>query len=158
MSGLMSNSGSCPSRCMARCDTRTRVSASASRSGSGRPRKPPEQPGSFDLGDHRLCFRARIRAAAQGHIVGDLDQHAAAAEQEHRAQLRVAIDANDDFYTFSYHLLHRHAGDPSLWSYRSCRIYSLPPRWGRAGVGVNSPPGPQMDCHRHDHPLPTLYP
>ena len=29
ISGLMSNSAKCPSRCMARCDTRTRVSASA---------------------------------------------------------------------------------------------------------------------------------
>ena len=36
----MSNSAKCPSRCMARCDTRTRVSASASRSAAGRPRKP----------------------------------------------------------------------------------------------------------------------
>jgi hypothetical protein len=86
------------------------------------PRGPPsaarESPGAtaLDLGDHRLCLRARDRAASQGHIVVDLDHHAATTEQQHRAQLRVAIDANDNFYTFSYHLLHRHAGDPSLWS------------------------------------------
>src|SRR5271169_7026916 len=48
MSGLMSNSAKCPSRCMARYDT--------------------DQPGSFDLGDHGLCF--------QGHMVVDLDHHA----------------------------------------------------------------------------------
>src|SRR6516162_1777950 len=76
--------------------------------------KTVEQPGSFDLGDHRLCFRARDRAASQGHIVVDLDHHAATAEQQHRAQLRVAIDADDNFYTFSDHLLHRHADDLSL--------------------------------------------
>ena len=46
-----------------------------------------EQPGSFDVGDHRLCFRARDRAASQGHIVVDLGHHAATTEQEHRAQL-----------------------------------------------------------------------
>src|SRR6267143_1558119 len=57
----------------------------------------------------------RTRAASQGHIVVDLDHHAATTEQEHRAQLRVARHANDNFYTFSYHLLHRHADDPSLW-------------------------------------------
>jgi hypothetical protein len=60
-----------------------------------------EQPGSFDLGDHGLCFRARDRAAPQGHIVVDLDHHAATAKQEHRAQLRVAGHANDTFDTFS---------------------------------------------------------
>ena len=27
-----------------------------------------EQPGSFDLSDHSLCFRARDGAASQGHI------------------------------------------------------------------------------------------
>src|SRR4029077_7332515 len=75
-----------------------------------------EQPGSFDLGDHRLRFRARDRAASQGHIVVDLDHHAATTEQEHRAQLRVAGHANDNFYTVCYHLLHRHADDPSLRS------------------------------------------
>jgi hypothetical protein len=88
--------------------------------------KAPEQPGSFDLGDHRLCFRARDRAASQGHIVVDLDHHTATTEQQHRAQLRVAIDANDDFDAVSGHLLHRGAGDPSLWGYRIVRIYSLP--------------------------------
>jgi hypothetical protein len=41
--------------------------------------------------------------------------HAATAEQKHRAQLRVAIDADDDFDPVSDHLLHRHAVDPSLW-------------------------------------------
>src|ERR1700736_3470548 len=60
-----------------------------------------EQPGSFDLGDHRLRFRARDGAASQGDIVVDLDHHAATAEQEHRAQLRVRRHANDNFYTFS---------------------------------------------------------
>src|SRR5205823_5016159 len=87
-----------------------------------------EQPGSFDFGDHRLCFRARDGAASQGDIIVDLDHHAAAAEQEHRAQLRVAIDANDDFYTVSDHLLHRHAGDPS-------RVCSLPLDGGGPGWG-----------------------
>src|SRR5260370_31981879 len=86
----------------------------------------PEQAGSFDLSDHRLCFRARDRAASQGHIVVDLDHHAATTEQEHRAQLRVARHANDNFDTFSYHLLHRHAADPGLWRYRMFRIFSLP--------------------------------
>ncbi len=94
-----------------------------------------EQSGSFDLGDHSLCFRARDRAASQRHIVVDLDHHAASTEQEHRAQLRVAIDANDNFDTFCYHLLHRHAGDPSLWRYRICRIYSLPLDGGGPGWG-----------------------
>jgi hypothetical protein len=60
-----------------------------------------EQPGAFDLGDHRLCFRAGDRAASHGDIVVDLDHHAATAEQQHRAQLRAAIDANDDFNTVS---------------------------------------------------------
>src|SRR5713226_2030648 len=41
-----------------------------------------EQPGAFDLGDHRRCFRARDRAASQGHIVVDFDHHAATTEQE----------------------------------------------------------------------------
>jgi hypothetical protein len=131
----MSNSAKCPSRCMARCDTRTRVSASASRSAAGRPRKPWSNRAAFDLGDHRLCFRACDRAASQGHIVVDLDHHAAAAEQEHRAQLRVAIDANDNFDTFSDHLLHRHADDPSLWGYRIRYICSLPLDGGGPGWG-----------------------
>src|SRR5271165_136427 len=94
-----------------------------------------EQPGSFDLSDHRLCFRARDRAASQGHIVVDLDHHAATTEQEHRAQLRVAIDANDDFYTSSDHLLYRHAEYPGLWRYCICRIYSLPLDGGGPGWG-----------------------
>src|SRR5712672_3926180 len=94
-----------------------------------------EQPGSFDLGDHRLCFRARDRAASQGHIVVDLDHHAATTEQEHRAELRVARHANDNFYTFSYHLLHRHADDLSPWRYRICRICSLPLDGGGPGWG-----------------------
>jgi hypothetical protein len=63
-----------------------------------------EQPDAFDLGDHRLRFGARDRSASQGHIVVDLDHHAATNEQQHRCQLRVAIDANDDFHTFFYHL------------------------------------------------------
>jgi hypothetical protein len=46
-----------------------------------------EQPGSFDLGDHSLRFRARDEGASQGHIVGDLDHRAAATEQEHRAPI-----------------------------------------------------------------------
>src|SRR5437588_8763908 len=49
--------------------------------------KTVEQPDSFDLGDHRMCFRARDGAASQGQIVVDLDYQAAAPEQEHRAQL-----------------------------------------------------------------------
>ena len=69
--------------------------------------KAPEQPGSFDLGDHSLCFRARDRAASQGHVIVGLDHHAAGTEQQHRAQLRVAGHANDDFDTFCYHPLHR---------------------------------------------------
>src|SRR5690348_7746231 len=97
--------------------------------------KAPEQPGSFDLSDHRLCFRARDGAASQGHIVVDLDHHAATAVQEHRAQLRIASHANDNFYTFSDHLLHRHADDPSLCSCRICRICSLPLDGGGPGWG-----------------------
>src|SRR5205809_2394581 len=85
-----------------------------------------EQADSFDLGDHRLRFRARDRAASQGHIVVDLDHHSATAEQQHRAQLRVARHADDDFDPFSDHLLYRHAEDMSLWRYRICRICSLP--------------------------------
>jgi hypothetical protein len=87
---------------MARCDTRTRVSASAARSAAGRPRKPPSNRAPFDLGDHRLGLRARDGAASQGHVVVDLEHHAAGTEQQHRAQLRVAIDADDDFDTVSY--------------------------------------------------------
>jgi hypothetical protein len=45
--------------------------------------KAPEQSGSFDLSDHRLCFAARDGAASQGHIVVDLDHHAATTEQQH---------------------------------------------------------------------------
>jgi hypothetical protein len=88
---------------MARYDTRTSVSASAARSALA-VRESPQQTGSFDLGEHRLCFRARDPAASQRHIVVDLDHYAAGAEQEHRAQLRVARHANDNFGTHSYHL------------------------------------------------------
>jgi hypothetical protein len=56
-------------------------------------------------------------------------------EQQHRAQLRVARDANDNFYTFSDHLLHRHADDPSPWRYRIYGIYSLPLDGGGPGWG-----------------------
>src|SRR6266436_9853176 len=98
MSGLMSNSAKCPSRCMARYDARTRVSSSGLEVRRWPSAKAPEQPGSFDLGDHSLCFRTRDGAASQGHIVVDLDHHAAATEQQHRAQLRVARYANDNFY------------------------------------------------------------
>ena len=85
----MSNSAKCPSRAwrvrhahqgiLERLEVRRWPSAKAL-----------EQPGSFDLGDHRLCFRARDGPAPQGHIVVDLDHHAATTEQEHRAQLRIA--------------------------------------------------------------------
>src|SRR6266566_4498440 len=40
-----------------------------------------------------------------------------------------------DFYTVSYHLLHRHADDPSLWRYRICRICSLALDGGGPGWG-----------------------
>jgi hypothetical protein len=84
MSGLMSNSARCPSMCIGevrhahqgilqRLKVRRRPSAKAL-----------EQPGSFDLSDHRLCFQARDGAASQGHIVIDLDHHAATPDQQHR--------------------------------------------------------------------------
>jgi len=82
----MSNSAKCSSRRIAKCDTRTRVTASAARSAAGRP-KDPHQLGSFDLGDHSLCFRAGDGAASQGHIVVDHGHYA-----ERRADARKGID------------------------------------------------------------------
>src|SRR6266436_10241281 len=51
MSGLMSNSAKCPSRCMARYDTRTRASSSASRSAAGRPQEHHTLVGPITLAD-----------------------------------------------------------------------------------------------------------
>src|SRR5207245_11211085 len=116
--GYMINSAKCPSRCMVMYVTRTRVSSKLLEVRRCPSAKALEQPGAFDLGDHRMCFRARDRAASQGHIVVDLDDHAATTEQQHRAQLRVARHANNNFYTLSDHLLNRHARHPSLWPYR----------------------------------------
>ena len=54
---------------------------------------------------------ARQRNRPESHVLKDFDEDAAEAEHQHRAEDRVAHDANDHLGTLARHRCHQHSLD-----------------------------------------------
>ena len=77
----------------------------------GGPRAPQQQRRALDRADHALGDVGAERAAAEHHVLQDLDEDAAEAEHRDRAEHRVAVDAQDALHAALQLLRHQHAFD-----------------------------------------------